>query len=177
MNEVERIHGELVALRELVAQAQSPSDLNAFDVLAAKSLLLAAASHFERQLCDGIEKAASETGAGAPIVNFISKQALERKFHTLFDWKKSNINSFLGLFGPEAKKVLDDEIQSDELLLAAVRDFIFIGGQRNLMVHNNFASFTLESSMREIWAKFENASRFANWFPMKLTELCTKKPE
>ena len=103
MNEVARIHSELLALREIVVLAQSPSDLIAFDVLAAKSLLLAAASHFERQLCDGIETAAAETGAGAPIVNFISKQALKRKFHTLFDWEKTNINNFLGLFGPEVK--------------------------------------------------------------------------
>lgn len=175
MNEVERIHEELVALRQIISNAQSPSDLNAFDVLAAKSLLLAAASYFERQICDGIEHAAGQTGATPEFVNFISKQGLKRKFHTLFDWEKTNVNGFLGLFGPEAKKVMDDEIRSDTKLQSAVQDFLFIGSQRNQLIHNNFASYPLSVDTKEIWEKFGRASMFTEWVPKKLVDIGSKE--
>ncbi|MBS0235564.1 MAG: hypothetical protein JSR99_19010 [Proteobacteria bacterium] len=177
MTEVERIFNELTALRELTAKAESPSDLNAFETLAAKSLLLAAASYFERQICDSIENTARSTGSKEPFVNFISRQGLKRRYHQLFNWEMNHANQFLGLFGPECKKLMDDDIKADETLSQAIKDFMYLGSQRNQLVHNNFASFPVDASLSEIWMKFQSASKFAEWLPKKLTAVSTAKRE
>jgi hypothetical protein len=175
MTEVERIYLELAALRELTAKAESPSDLVAFESIAAKALLLAAASYFERRICDAIETTARETGASAPFVNFLSKQGLERRYHQLFDWEKPNVNRFLGWFGPDCKKMMEEDIKADDVLPVAIKDFMYLGSQRNQLVHKSFASFLLEVSMIEIWAKYQSASRFVDWFPKKLADASAPK--
>ena len=175
MTEVERIYLELSALRDLTVKAESPSDINAFESLAAKALLLAAASYFERRICEAIEATARDTGAAGPFVNFISKQGLERKYHQLFDWDKPNVNRFLGLFGADYKKIMDEDIQADDVLTTAIRDFMYLGSQRNQLVHKGFASFLLESNMIEIWDKFLSASKFLDWLPKKLVGLSAPK--
>jgi len=175
MNEVERIHGELLSLREIVASANSPSDLSAFDSLASKALLLAAASYFERVICDAIEGTARDTGTSEPFVHFISKQGLKRRYHQLFDWDKTNANSFFSLFGPEFKTSMEAEIKTNDSLKTAVTDFMYLGSQRNQLVHQNFASFLLDPSLEDLWTKFRSALKFAEWLPSKLFESSKKK--
>lgn len=175
MSEVDRIHDELLALKEIILKAESPSDLNAFETLAANTLLLSSASYFERQICEGIEQAARSGGTSEALIQFILKHGLERKYHQLFNWKQNNINGFLGLFGDDAKKTMDDEIRADESLTQATKDFMSIGSQRNELVHNNFASFALVSDMAEIWTKYLSAKRFSDWLPLKLSEFTESK--
>lgn len=47
---------------------------------------------------------------------------------------------FLSLFGAKYKVNMEGEINASEDLTAAANDFIFINSQRNLLVHNNYAS-------------------------------------
>ena len=95
MNEVERIYQELIALRTIIGKAESPSDQNAFEALAAKTLLLASASYFERLICENIADAARSSGTSDALIQFIVKQGLNRKYHALFNWRNNNINEFL----------------------------------------------------------------------------------
>lgn len=175
MSEVARIYQELCSLRQIVISTKSPSDQSAFEALASKSLLLASASYFERQICDAIEQTARESGTCALMVNFISRQALERKYHAMFDWKAKNINNFLKLFGPEYKNAMEREIKDSDELGEAMKEFIFLNSQRNLLVHNNYASFPLGSSMDELWNKFGSARRLSDWLPSKLKILVVRE--
>ena len=172
MNEVERVYQELLDLRNIVAKAESPSDQIAFGTFAAKTLLLASASYFERQICENIANAARGAGTSDVLVQFIVKQGLERKYSALFNWKQNNINGFLAIFGDEAKKLMEGEIKADDSLKQATKDFLFIGSQRNDLVHNNFASFGLNYDMMEIWQKHQSASKFSEWFSECLSKLC-----
>lgn len=45
----------------------------------------------------------------------------------------------------------------------AIQDSIFINSERNRLVHNNFASFSLSSSMDDIWGNFESAKQLPDW--------------
>jgi hypothetical protein len=94
-----RIYCEILSLKKIVDQHGEPSDIVAFEALAAKCLLLAAASYYEKTVCGIIEKHAKDIGASEAFVEFINNQALSRMYHTLFDWEKSNINKFVRLFG------------------------------------------------------------------------------
>ncbi len=177
MSDVERVHTELMSLRETIRATESLSDINAFEAFASKALLLAAASYFEKQVCAGILDCARAIFITPPILTFIEKQALERKFHTMFDWKHSNINKFLSLFGSDCKKQVEKLIASDDALTAAMADFIYVNSQRNLLVHNNFASYNLDASLDDIWAKFVSAQRLTDWLPPKLLELSREATE
>ncbi|MGO9486792.1 MAG: HEPN domain-containing protein [Rhodomicrobium sp.] len=174
MSDVERIHGELISLRQIISTSESASDQSAFETMAAKTLLLASASYFERRICDAILEAAKNAGMSEIFVSFLDRQALERNYHSMFDWKAKNINKFLGLFGDKHKKHMEDEIKETEDLAQAVNAFIFINSQRNLLVHNNFASFSLPVVMDEIWTKFQSAKCLLDWFSQKLAMLATQ---
>lgn len=175
MSDVTRIYQELCSLRQIVANTNSPSDQSAFEAMASKSLLLASASYFERQICDAIERVARGAGTCDLMVNFINRQALERKYNAMFDWNGKNINKFLSLFGPGYKAKMEKEIKDSEALSLAVNDFIFINSQRNLLVHNNYASFALDSAMDELWAKFESGKHLSDWLPERLAELAAEE--
>ena len=177
MSDVERIHEELLSMRQIISKAESPSDQSAFETMAAKTLLLASASYFERRICDTIEETARNAGTAEVFINFINKQALERKYHSMFDWGAKNINSFLGLFGEQHKGLMKDDIKASDELTKAVHDFIFINSQRNLLVHNNFASFSLPVVMDELWIKFQSAKCLSDWFPKKLALLAERLKE
>lgn len=177
MSDVERIHEELLSLREIVSGSKSLSDVNAFENLAAKTLLLAAASFFEKSISQTILGCAKQTGTNEIFANFLEKQALERRFHSMFQWEAPNINRFLALFGTETKKAMENEIKDNELLSSAMSDFIYINSQRNLLVHNNFGAFSLDTAMDDIWRKFSSAKHLSDWLPKKLTEVSSGAPE
>ena len=107
----------------------------------------------------------------------MEKQALERKYHTMFKWEAANINYFLARFGAKYKASMEKAIKDNQDLSAATRDFIFINSQRNLLVHGNFASFNLDAGLEDIWTKFTSAKRLSDWLPAKLTELATHVDE
>src|SRR5438105_109253 len=119
MSDVDRIYKELSAVRTLLREKGPPSDVVSFEELAAKTLLLCAASYFEREICSCLLRVARETGASAVFCTFIEKQALERKFHSMFDWKQPNANAFFGLFGQEVRDWMRDLVKADDNLDSA----------------------------------------------------------
>ncbi|MFC5084357.1 HEPN domain-containing protein [Microvirga arabica] len=141
-----------------------------------KVLLLSAASYFEKAVCDVIIDTALEAGTRPPFANFIQRQALERKYHSMFDWKASNINSFFALFGPACKEELM-KLSKRDGLDDAIRDFVYINSERNKLVHGNFAGFSLEATFEEIWGKFSNAKRVVEWLPHQIKNLCSTSEE
>ncbi len=171
MNDVERVHAELATVRAVLAARDGPSDLIAFDQLATKTLLLCAASYFERVICSSLLETAAATGTKPVFRTFIEKQALERKDHTMFDWESSNANKFFGLFGDDFRNLMKQLVSTDDDLTAAVREFMFITNERNKLVHGNFAGISTDITFQEVWKKFSQAVKFAEWLPEKLREV------
>lgn len=125
-----------------------------------KSLLLASASHFEREVTDLILEYVQSCTNNEKVIYFIRNKALSRQYHTLFDWGAKNCNSFLGLFGDDFKKQFGNLVSNDQGLEQSIRDFLEIGRERNRLVHQNFASYSLEKTANEIHSLHINAKYF-----------------
>lgn len=115
-----------------------------------KILLLSCASYYESQITDIIQKFVKKYSEDDRVFDFINNKAIQRQYHTLFDWKSSNINSFLGLFGTDFKQKIVNEIKADNNLQECIDAFLTIGDERNKMVHENFLEYKLEKTFEEI---------------------------
>lgn len=126
-----------------------------------KVLVLSAASYFESKISELISKyAAKASGSDKRIVKLIESKVIERQYHTLFDWKANNTNTFWKLFGEETKESVRQKINGDEKLKTAEQCFIDLGRQRNLLVHENFAEFDVNITVEEIYKKYCKACNF-----------------
>lgn len=171
MNEVERVYQELSSLRVLIYSVESASDIVAFDTLASKSLLLAAASYFEKSFCERIVNIARTNQTPHIFCEFTEKQALARKYHTLFEWKTKNINKFLALFGEPVRSFVEQKIK-DSSQDENMKIFIEMNYERNELVHSNYAAYNLENTLVEIWTNFQKASEFQELLFGFLDEAC-----
>jgi len=125
----------------------------------AKVILLACASYFETKVVSTVID--SLNTESCPLTyNFVSRKALKRQYHTLFSWDAGNANSFFSFFGEEFKKFMGERVKEDEGLKSSIQDFLLLGSLRNQLVHDNYAMFSLELTVEDMWEKFENAQQF-----------------
>ena len=127
----------------------------------AKILLLASASYFEKKITNVILDTL-DTKNCILTYNFLSKKALSRQYHTLFDWEGNNANSFFGLFGQEFKKFMKKKVEGDLILHKAIKDFLELGKLRNQLAHNDYATFILNLTVEDINKKFISAQFFVS---------------
>ncbi len=163
---------------------QEASDLDAFlmsknelslrisvDAHLRKTILLASASYFERQICDLIIEYVRVRTTDEKVVSFVNGKAVSRQYHTYFQWDVRNCNSFLGLFGPEFKKEFTARIAGNPQLEEAIIFFIEIGRERNRMVHQDFGNFALEKTLDEISISHGKAKIFISELRSALLEM------
>lgn len=168
---IDRVFEEIKAVRSLVEQAESGSDLVSYDALSSKIIIVSSASYFEGVIVRLILELSAEMGAHAVVISFIHRQGLDKKFHQLFSWKEKSMNNFFKLFGEAAKKhLIEKSRQSD--IEQAIQDFLYIGQQRNYLVHNNFAGHSLDCTPDEAWTRHKSAARFTGWLKSTLTDYC-----
>lgn len=128
-----------------------------------KILLLSCASFYEMQIISLLKKFFDSNSHDPRIVSFVTKKALDRQYHTLFDWDKKNINRFLGFFGEEFKNNVSKKIKEDTELTLQMESFIQIGAERNRMVHENFLECLLDKTIEEIETLHNQASKFIEY--------------
>lgn len=134
-----------------------------------KSLLLSAASYFERRICDDILIFTREVSYdNERLVEFVKNKAIARQYHTFFNWDSQNANTFFGLFGEPFKIFMVSEIQHDGALSEAIRAFMELGRERNRLVHQDYGTFTLEKTADEIYQLYKAALPFVECIPQKL---------
>ena len=126
-----------------------------------KMMLLSCASYFESKLKDIILLFLATEGCSLTKC-FIEKKALNRQYHTLFDWSKKNANAFFSLFGEDFKDFMSNEIKKDEKLEQSIKDFLELGSLRNALVHDNFITYSLNLSVEDVRRKFLSAEEFLN---------------
>lgn len=124
-----------------------------------KVMLLSVASYFESAIIKTIKEALNPSDCTLTD-EFISKKALARQYHTLFDWDKRNANKFFAFFGDDFKQFMINKINQDRELESAISSFITIGSLRNQLAHQNYASFNLQLTAEEIHNKFQEANNF-----------------
>ncbi|MFU2014814.1 HEPN domain-containing protein [Peribacillus butanolivorans] len=132
-----------------------------------KILLLSVASFFEKEVTDLVVNFISKkTEADDLIVSFVSNKAINRQYHTYFDWKGNNANQFFGLFGSDFKQGIVKEIKEKELE-NSVKSFLELGRLRNEMVHQNAGTFNIDKTTKEIYESYKIALSFLDFLKEK----------
>ena len=132
-----------------------------------KILLLSCASYYETRIVDIIKRFVVTKSSDKRILEFVNNKAIQRQYHTYFDWEKNNVNKFLSLFGPDFRDQVSGEIKGNKALEEQARAFLTIGEERNKMVHNNFLEFTLDKTFEEIVVLQEQANLFVDYLENK----------
>lgn len=168
---VDRLHEDFTGLLEVLDEAGEVSLRAVADENSRKSLLLAAASYFERRMTEAVLSFVEDaTNRNVLVTALVRNKAVSRQYHTWFQWDKNNANSFLGLFGSDFRDFMKQRIKDDDQLDDSVRAFLELGGERNRLVHEDFGAFTLEKTTEEIHALYRRALHFVEAVPGALRE-------
>ena len=132
-----------------------------------KVLVLCIASFFESEITNAISLLAQRSQSEC-IISLIRSKVVARQYHTYFDWNSKNINKFLSLFGEYFRDTLNSEIKGNVELNEGMKDFIVLGQQRNVLVHENFASANLNWTTEEIVQKYRSAQTFVSYLAAKI---------
>lgn len=140
-----------------------------------KALVLAAASHFEHRVSSCVLEFVQERANGSRlVVAFVKNKAVSRQYHTWFKWEDTNANHFFGLFGNEFKQLMAERVKASDELKNSIRAFLEIGNERNKLVHQDFASFSLEKTLDEIYALYKQSLLFVEGLSAHLRGLPTQ---
>lgn len=163
---VDSLHRDFHALLEFLGEKKEVSLQSVADANLRKTLLMAAASSFERCMTDIVVDFVKEsTSEDHVLVWLVKKKAVSRQYHQWFDWKTQNANRFFSLFGKAFKKYAETTVKDNEDLRSSIHAFLEIGRLRNQLVHQDFGSFTLEKTSQEIYDLYSSAEKFVEWFP------------
>ena len=132
-----------------------------------KTLVVSTASFFEQQITDAVGRLAASTNS-VQVESLIWKKAISRQYHSYFQWEGKNANSFLSLFGSEFKTEVADEIKYDSQLKEGCESFLWLGKERNRLVHQNFASAPVDYTLQEIQSSFRKALAFVAYLVDKI---------
>ncbi len=156
-------HGELA--RHLL-EAGQPSLLNNSDAAFRKSLTLAAASSFESQVkAHLLAFVSARSSSDALTIAFVKNKALERQYHTLFEWKGTSANSFFGLFGAGFRQHMAARTKADKTLDDSIRAFLELGNLRNEIAHQDFVSYPMEKTVTDVYDLYKRARMFVDGLP------------
>jgi RiboL-PSP-HEPN len=136
-----------------------------------KALLLAAASYFEDLICSSVIDFVRERASGSSLVeSFVRNKAVARQYRTWFAWDANNANHFYALFGSQFRSAMTARINNSPDLQSSVKAFLELGNERNKLVHQNYATFSMEKTLDEIYALYRQASRFVQLLPAALRD-------
>lgn len=150
--------------RELSLRNRVENDLR-------KTLALSAASRYEYQIRELLEKFCDHVGGGdARLVSLVRSKILDRQYHTLFAWDRHNANTFFALFGDSFKEVAKADVSASEQLDEAIRAFLELGRIRNELVHNDFATYPFNETSGEVLDLYRKARAFVTYLAGKLID-------
>lgn len=168
---VDRLYEEAKSILSRLGEDQPSLSISASDNFR-KALLLGTASYFEHRLTSCVVQFVHNQSNGSNlVVSFLKNKAIDRQYHSWFDWKASNANQFFGLFGSDFKQAMGVKLKEEEGLQSAVKAFLELGNERNKLVHQDFASFALEKTLDEIYAEYKVALKFVDELPKQLAEI------
>ena len=168
---VDRLFDEHQRLIALLDANNEVSLRIATDATLRKVLVLSAASYFERYITRSILDYVSTASEGSRcVMSLVERKAVKRQYHTYFDWRLNNANSFFALFGIEFKTRMQQRLRDDSELAEGVTAFLRIGQERNRMVHGDFGSYSLDKTADEILTLYRVALRFVEAIPHLLKE-------
>ena len=167
---VDRLYLEFQEIVDNLDQTELSLRVAAEQILQ-KSLLVAAASHFEHEVKSQITNLVmKQDGGNELILEFLRNKAIERQYHTYFQWRGNNANSFFGLFGEGFKAHMTKRVKTDRDYEEAISAFLELERERNRLVHEDFGNFPLEKTSEEIFDLYRKASLFVTSIETSFSE-------
>lgn len=166
---IDRFYVENSELIELLKRTGEVSLLAVAEKNFSKNLLLSVASYFETYIRDLlINFVTNKSNENIEIISFVKAKAIERQYHTYFDWKTArNVNMFLAFFGEDFKASVSQDMQTTIELQQGMLAFLELGRDRNTLVHENFVTFSLEKTSSDIYAMYKKAFIFVSYLSLK----------
>ncbi|NOU19517.1 MAG: hypothetical protein HOO91_18330 [Bacteroidales bacterium] len=169
---VDILYEDFLNLNQFLIKNEEPSFTVLIDDHFRKSLLLSSASFFEYQICNILtEYFHNTTNSNLIITSFLKNKAISRQYHTFFCWDAANANNFFALFGEKFKNHMTAIIKDNEKLESSIKDFMEIGRERNRLVHQNYANYTIEKTVDEIFNLFKSAQYFMEIFNVNINSV------
>lgn len=134
-----------------------------------KIFVVVIASYFENEITKLItEFAKTKSDNDSLIVSFIKNAAIERRYHTYFNWKENTATSFFSLFGEDFKKKAVEDVRNDDDLKGGIESFLKIGRTRNL-VHSNLFETDSTKTAEDFYALYKKALVFLEYIRKELS--------
>jgi hypothetical protein len=162
--------------KELAAFLQQQDQLSfslGVEAFLSKTLLLSIASFFESRITNSItDYAARVSKSDEALTSLVRIKAIERQYHSYFQWREGSrsVMPFFGMLGSALKDAVKQEMKAGDLAQAADA-FLELGDLRNLLVHGNFANYSLEKTSDEIYRLYGLALRFVIFIENKLNPM------
>ena len=168
---IDSLYSEFSDLLKFLDEAKEISLRSTVDSTFKKTLALSAASYFEEELRNLLLKFVDKTtNSNILLVSLVKNKAIARQYHTFFDWRGNNANSFFSLFGDDFKQSAIEDVRADENLKESIRAFLELGNTRNELAHLNFANMEFNKTAEEVYGQFKSARRFLEYIEKKLNE-------
>jgi len=169
MDPIESMANDVSATQALLIDKGEPSLSASVGRSLIKAVLLASASYFENEIIALVREYVGSRTICDKVQALVARKALSRQYHTFFDWDTgTNANTFFALFGDKFKEKFKSVVRNDPILESSIRDFLEIGRERNRLVHQNFASYSLEKTVDELISLHGRAKRFIESFRAEL---------
>lgn len=128
-----------------------------------KSLLMAVAGYFEDQVQSQVIGFVRNSTSGNELVEqLVLRRSFGRNYSSLFSWDAKNANTFFRHFGDAFYQSMNRYANEHSEYQEAIRAFLDIGNTRNELAHENYAQFSLDKTMEEIYASYKIALRFVD---------------
>jgi hypothetical protein len=129
--------------------------------LLTKSFLLSCASFYEDEV-SRIAKLVLDSGQHSPAVRaWLYLAAVDGQFYKWFDFRgATNTNAFLARFGRDFKNQMRALLNWRDKREQAERDFLTICQKRNECVHRNYAAYSLDLTLQEVYQRHNSAMRY-----------------
>lgn len=163
---IDRLYGEAKSVLDILHEIHEASLEAAASNHFRKALLLAVASYFEHRASEHVLGFVYEFSEKSPLIGqLVKNKAVSRQYHTWFDWKENNANQFFGLFGSDFKKAMVENVKQSDELKASIQAFMEIGRMRNCLVHQDYATFSMDKTLDEIYDLYKCALSFVESLP------------
>lgn len=169
LRHISTFYEEQNTIREYLQRNGELSLSASVEAILSKTLIIMGASFFEKCIREAVFEKVKRLSS-LSVSEFCRILAIERKYHSWFNWNNRNANQFFSLFGEHGKLVLRERVLKDEKLCSSVESFMYVGSQRNAIVHEDFASQTITATAAEIMTRIYDALHFVNFVADELFE-------
>ncbi|XDD45246.1 HEPN domain-containing protein [Leptospira sp. WS39.C2] len=170
---IQKIDSDFSDSKEFLEQNYKVSERNNLEVLQTKVSILTLGTYVENRTYEIIQEFLN-SHKDSLLYEFLENHALNRKFHTMFDFRSNNLNKFFGLFGDEFCDFMKTKTKIDEDFKNSISAFLEICVKRNTLAHENFYLTSIDLTLEEVYKKAENIELFYQKFQVYSAEFQTK---